>query len=510
MRLEHGPQATPINVACILNGFSNAHAMLAKQLSNILTKLSRGSDVTTDTPLDMDQRFESLRGSGRMPRGRENRDRALANEEIVAALLGLVAAQPSWAGHVATIIARLKPVGRKTDAFGGAATLTEALSNIIADKAMCDSIVAVRLSVAEAGTNSNGLAVIVYEQDGSRRQLSFVRDEAVSLLQTGIESRFDPELRNAPVSRELVFNRRFFQQLAREIDDTRAHPLPPIGDGTEYDKEDAERARRERLGVKPSSHFLNIGVDNQVTWPRTETLIEFDRYTFVLMPKTKDHVQSIHVDLTANKLSMQEAHTVINRFLSLMTWCDDQYAIAQDGWAGNPVPVAVPKRNLAFTTTYQWVFNRDIPASDEVQRALALYREGRNAEQNYMVGYAVLSYFKVLEVRYPEGKFIKPWIAAKFPLFQGGSDDDRVAALLKASGGETVEDYLWKACRVAVAHVREKHPSDPDSALELRRLHNAAGIMRRLARYFIREELGVSESPFQSVSNNPSSAGVAL
>src|SRR3546814_14544575 len=78
---------------------------------------------------------------------------------------------------------------------------------------------------------------------------------------------------------------------------------------------------------------------------------------------------------------MEEARTVINRFLSLMTWCDDQYAIAQDGWSGNPVPVAVPKRNLAFTTTYHWVFNRDIPVSEDVLRALALYREGRNAEQ---------------------------------------------------------------------------------------------------------------------------------
>src|SRR3546814_3769986 len=37
--------------------------MLAKQLSNLLTELSRHSDVTTDTPLDMDQRFESLRRS---------------------------------------------------------------------------------------------------------------------------------------------------------------------------------------------------------------------------------------------------------------------------------------------------------------------------------------------------------------------------------------------------------------------------------------------------------------
>ena len=114
-----------------------------------------------------------------------------------------------------------------------------------------------------------------------------------------------------------------------------------------------------------------------------------------------------------------------------------------------------------------------------------------------MISYAVLSYFKVLEVRYPEGKFIKPWIAEKFPLLGNGEDDDRMDALLNACGDEAVEEYLWKACRVAVAHVREKHPSDPDSAHELRRLHNAAGIMRRLARYFIREELGVSDSPFR-------------
>tara|TARA_B110001454_G_scaffold178540_1_gene171410 strand:- start:1571 stop:3019 length:1449 start_codon:yes stop_codon:yes gene_type:complete len=470
--------------------------MLAKQLSNLLVELSRHSDVTTETPLNMDQRFESLRRYSRLPRGRENRGRALTDKEIVAAILGLVSAQPGWAGHVATIIARLKPVGGKTDVFDGAATITEALSHILADQAARDSIVAVRLSVAEVGTNSNGIAVITYERNDMRHELTFVRDEAVSLLQPG--ARYDAALRNAPVSRELVFNRRFFQKLAREIDDARAHPMQPIGDGSEYDKEDAEKARRERLGATPSSHFLNIGVDNQVTWPREETLITFDRYKLVLMPKTKDHVQSIHIDLDANRLSMEEARTVINRFLSLMTWCDDQYAIAQDGWSGNPVPVAVPKRNLAFMTTYHWVFNRDIPVSEDELRALALYREGRNAEQNFMISYAVLSYFKVLEVRYPEGKLIKPWIAVKFPLLSNGKDDDPVTAFLAACRDEAVEEYLWQACRVAVAHVREKHPSDPDSADELSRLHNAAGIMRRLARYFIREELGVSDSPFQS------------
>jgi hypothetical protein len=234
-----------------------------------------------------------LRSYGRLPQGRENRGRALTNEQIVAAVLGLVAAQPRWAGHVATIIAKLKPVGANTDTFGGAVTLMDALSQLLSDKSVRRSVVAVRVSVAEAGTNSHGLAVITYERKAARHQLSFVREEAVSLLQPGAETKFDPELRNAPISRELVFTRRFFERLAQAVDQARAHPTPPTGDGSEYDKDDAERARRELLGATPSSQVLNIGVDNQVTWPRNETLVKFDRYKFVLMPKTAQHVQSI-------------------------------------------------------------------------------------------------------------------------------------------------------------------------------------------------------------------------
>src|SRR3546814_19204840 len=115
-----------------------------------------------------------------------------------------------------------------------------------------------------------------------------------------------------------------------------------------------------------------------------------------------------------------------------------------------------------------------MPVSEDVLRALALYREGRNAEQNFMISYAVLSYFKVLEVRYPEGKLIKPWIAAKFPLLGNGKDDARVTTLIAACGDDAVEVSLWKACRVAVAHVRDKQPSNPDSAEELGRLPHTA------------------------------------
>jgi hypothetical protein len=473
--------------------------MLASNLSHILLSLCSGSDVSSESYAEINERFESLRGYSKLPRGRANRASPLTNEQIINALLGLVASKPSWAGHVVCVIANLKPVGGANEAFGNAKNLTEALCHILTDETARSQVIAVRLSASETGTNSNGLAVITFEYKDTRQELSFVRGEAASLLQPN--AKFDADKRNSPVSRELVLNSQFFKDLARRIDISRSIPQTAVGDGSEYDKEEAEQARRIRLGVTPSSSYLNIGVDNQVTWPREEMLINFNCYQLVLMLKTKENVQSVHIDLHANKLTIAEARTVINRFLSLLTWCDDQYAILQDGWAGNPVPVAVPKRDLAFTTTYQWLFNRNIPESEDARRTLALYREGRNAEQNFMISYAVLSYFKVLEVRYPDSTKLRSWISRSFPIIQDNLDENFVKTFLAACGEEGIDQYLWTACRVAVAHVREKHPSDPDIAQELQRLDNAASIMRQLARYFIMTKLGVSDSPFSDITS---------
>ena len=62
-------------------------------------------------------------------------------------------------------------------------------------------------------------------------------------------------------------------------------PAPPEGDGSEYNAEEVERERYRKLGVRNGSRFLNLGVDNQVTWPKEEKLVKFDRYHLVLMQR---------------------------------------------------------------------------------------------------------------------------------------------------------------------------------------------------------------------------------
>ena len=390
-------------------------------------------------------RFDSLRKYRQLPYGREHRNQPLSNDEIATAILGLVATNPNWAGHVALILRNLRPVGGVNASFYRALTLEEAMVRILTDGIARQELIRLTVSGAESGTNSHGLATLVCEIDSVRRRAFYVPKEAVSQLEPGLEKQFDQDFRNAPLSRETSFNRRFFDCIAMAIETAKMSAMPPEGYGSEYDAEEARQERFRKLGAVPGSRFLNIGVDNQVTWPREETVVKFDRYQFVLMPKTHDHVQSIHIDLTANGLTDREAMTVINRFLSIMSWCDDQFAIAQDGWSGNPVPVAVPRRNLEFTTAHDWIFDRKIPATEGARRALALYREARNAQQNFMISYAVLNFFKIVEVGYNGRGKVRNWFRDNFDLLkQHSAYNAEFEKFLKICQGVKPHEYIYE------------------------------------------------------------------
>jgi hypothetical protein len=471
--------------------------LFAKDLEYLLAECSGQSDVSRIDPTDIPHRFDSLRGYGRLPRGRENRAKRLTPTEIAAAILGLVPSNPKWAGHAAIILNDLRPVGGLGASFNGAINLTAAVERLLTDSGARNDFLSLTLSVAESGINSNGFATLVYQHEEVRRQACFGSQMAVWLLQPGAESAFDANRFHARMSRCVVFNRAFFDRVAKAVARAVAFPRPPAGDGSEYDSEEAKQARYKALGVQNGSRFLNIGVDTQVTWPEQETLIQFDQYRLVLMPMTNENSQSVHIDLQTNGLSHEQARTVVNRFLSVLAWCDDQFAVVQDGWSGNPVPVAVPKRDLAFATAHYWSFNRRIPQSDEARRALALYREGRNAEEAALVSYAVLSYFKVIEIRHSSSEKVKKWIASNLAVITatpGG--DSSIKRFFAACGSETPHDYIYNACRLAVAHASIKRPSDADDSDEIARLYSASYVLRLLARHLITEELGVSDSVY--------------
>ena len=131
------------------------------------------------------------------------------------------------------------------------------------------------------------------------------------------------------------------------------------------------------------------------------------------------------------------------------------------------------------------------------RRALALYREALNAEHNVLVSYAVLNYYKIIELTQRDRDATKNWFRDNFSharrferLKQSLDDFDKLRGTIEP------HEYIYKSCRIAVAHAGKDSKSDPDDASELRRLHAAADIMQVLARHCIEAEFKISDCTF--------------
>lgn len=238
--------------------------------------------------------------------------------------------------------------------------------------------------------------------------------------------------------------------------------------------------------------WLNVGVDGGATWPTKETKIMFAGQELVLRPATKDTEQSVHIAL--NGISDTEALTIINRFLSLLTWCDDQGMENLYGWSGDPVPVSVPRRSHFVGSSIAFPFYRDVEADRKAQLALALYREAMTVNS---VPFEFLSYFKILNIFWKD-KFINKTneiiegLRGVLPKIEGNLPKKRISEL--SNQHQDVAKYLYESGRCAVAHAYSHPIVDPDDVTDLRRLSQDIWVIKAIAEFLIEKNLQVSRS----------------
>lgn len=463
--------------------------MYAKNLSHLLHR-ELSEQLSYDETL---KRFESLRGCGQLPRGRNRAAQRLSNDGIAGAILGYVPTESGWAGHVALVMGDLRPVGGVSASFKGSASLRAAIAVLFANEDDCVSLMSLTLSIARIPGNDEYQAKLIFEEDGQRKTTSYVSKYALSLAAAGAEKDFDHDRPLSTNTRQLVLNREFFRNLKRDVDLSRHLDRPLETDWREYETEEERSAFHERLGARKGSVFLNLGVDTTVTWPKEPTRVEFGGHHFVLFPKTTETSHSISIDLQGERISAEDARTLLNRFLSVLSWCDDRHAILRQGWSGNPVPGPVPRRDMAFSTMMTWMFYRSLPDDEQLLNCLSYYREGLNAAEAEIVSQEVLSFFKVFEMR-REGAQVRRWVAEEFDAACKNVPPEILQRFNEDRQEKAVEIYVYENCRVAAAHASKKFTSDADMSSETRRLSVAAEIVRALARHYIRTTFGFSDS----------------
>lgn len=387
----------------------------------------------------------------------------------------------------------LRPVGGVSASFREAASLIEAMAVLLSSEKDCNAVVSLTLSIARIPGNDEYQAKLLFDSGDQRKVASYVSKYALTLANSGAEKTFDPDLPLSANTRQLVLSQAFFHKLKRAVDLSRNLDRPLETDWREYEAEEERNAFHKRLGARPGSNFLNLGVDTTVTWPKDPTRIEFGGYRFVLFPKNKENSHSISIDLHGEGIETEEARTLINRFLSVLSWCNDRHAILREGWSGNPVPVPVPRRDMGLSTTPTWVFYRTMPEGEKLLNCLSYYREGLNAAEAEIISQELLSFFKVFEMG-RKGSEVRRWIAEEFVAACKSVNPETLRRFDEDRKGKAVEKYIYENCRVASAHASKKYRSDTDMYSEARRLSIAAEIMRALARHWIRMTFAFSES----------------
>ncbi len=447
------------------------------------------------------KRFEALRGYRLLPRGRQNAGVRLSDEQIASAILGFAHPLPAYAGHASLILGNLRPVGGMQASFRNEPTLRSAVANLVGDGGTSSDLLRLTLSIERDFHDEEYAAQVYFHEEGCAKVVSFVSQNALSLLGAGAEAGYDHNRLDKISAAQRSFGSKFFRDLAKTVSISRQLNRPLKTDWREYEAEEEKAEFHARLGARPSSCFLNLRVDAQVTWPKEPTRIEFDGHNLVLFPKTKENSHSISIDLAHERISADQARSLINRFLSIMSWCDDQPASLHEGWSGNPVPVPVSRQNLAFITAHEWHFNRRLPDDEKLKMCLAYYRDGLNAFSVGLASHAVLSFYRVIETKLSTKKRAIEWINDAFEGVKNSNvedfrryEEDRKMTCL--GHGE----YIYKKCRVATAHAAEDAPSDPDGTGEARRLLNAARVIKQLARNFIKDKYNFSESYFEDDS----------
>jgi Methylamine utilization protein MauJ len=242
--------------------------------------------------------------------------------------------------------------------------------------------------------------------------------------------------------------------------------------------------------------WLTAGVASSIPWPSSDVCVVYAGDEYFLRGKERAGKPSPPcITIACGKGDQDEAIAKIYRFTSILSWFLGGY-VDVSGYISGSVPALYGSQNVyssmgivgsrSFNCNHMPVIERE-----NVRKALAFWREGKRLDEVHD-SYAFLSFYKVIESQFSDGRTRGDWITANI-----GKLTDRAAkrvADLRAEGVD-VSQHLFESGRCAVAHASlDREIVDLDLPTDRRRLSTDLVIIEELARLYIRDELKVPDS----------------
>lgn len=230
-------------------------------------------------------------------------------------------------------------------------------------------------------------------------------------------------------------------------------------------------------GLQERGSWTCLNILPGIDWPVRPQSLLFCGCVVWIIPATLDRYPGVAMKRPLG-MEPEEAEALLLRFLSAISWLEQAgTTVAYHSGGSFPHMMELDKQSgyaikegFDFTGLY-------CPEDEKIQIAFALMREGRALRH---FGYAFLSFWRVLELAYPNSKERTTWMADALPALSEPRARDVVQGLV-ASGVADVGKHLFESGRCAIAHATSDPIINPDNPTDAKRLMRELPIVEALA-----------------------------
>lgn len=250
-----------------------------------------------------------------------------------------------------------------------------------------------------------------------------------------------------------------------------------------------ERKLRSRIG------WLTAGVASSIPWPEGDVWVVYDGDDYILRGSKRNGEPSPPgITVPCDRGDVDESLAKIYRFTSILGWFAGGF-VDVGGYVSGTHPMLYGDPQNVYSSVgaagskgFSCNF-MPLIRDEAARKALAFFREGKRLKRVHD-SYAFLSFYKVIESQFADGKAKGRWIDANLDALTSERAASRIADLRAA--GTDVGRHLFESGRCAVAHASlDGAIVDPDIPADRRRLSDDLAIMEALAYHFISHELKI-------------------
>lgn len=233
-------------------------------------------------------------------------------------------------------------------------------------------------------------------------------------------------------------------------------------------------------------HWIGAHLVGDAAIPDKKFAVVFEGKTLFVLPEDGENMPAAF--LKCLKHEAVELRGVISRFLSAWSWAEGR-GLRVANWTSGSLPYRSSGQNFKVRTT-RFDFEElptDLPKAAAI--ALAHYREGLALQH---VAYSFLSFYKVINAVFKNKEEQRRWMRDNVDLIDDERAQKRLKELRQDPEVKSVQDYIYTACRNAVAHSHpDFDPVDPDDPTDEIRLSKDLPVVKALARRLINTEIGL-------------------